>query len=237
MPYAKRQYRKRKTYRKGKRVTRRFRKTFRRRTIARLGVVPHETTVRMRYVDQILINPAIDSLATYAFRANSLYDPNYTGVGHQPLGYDQAATLYERYCVVASKITVKLASQTTDNGYLPTIFGIYQDNDSTPPSSAQAMIEQGRCKHRIITANPNASNSSTVLTSSYSAKKYYGYKDFRDAKDSISSAMGGNPGKIRYFVLFAEPLDPNLADIPPLPVLVQIDFIVKLMEPNDLSQS
>lgn len=33
------------------------------------------------------------------FLMNSLYDPNYTGVGHQPLGYDQLTGIYKRYKV------------------------------------------------------------------------------------------------------------------------------------------
>ncbi len=35
----------------------------------------------------------------YVFRLNSLYDPDLTGTGHQPYGFDQFAALYSRYKV------------------------------------------------------------------------------------------------------------------------------------------
>lgn len=43
---------------------------------------------------------------TRVFRGNSLFDPDYTGVGVQPYGYDQMCAIYNRYYVYASKITV-----------------------------------------------------------------------------------------------------------------------------------
>jgi len=40
------------------------------------------------------------------WRLNSLFDPNFTGVGHQPYGYDQFNTLYSNYKV--HKVKVKM---------------------------------------------------------------------------------------------------------------------------------
>lgn len=38
----------------------------------------------------------------YQFRLNSLFDPNLSGVGHQPYSYDNLALLYNRYRVIAT---------------------------------------------------------------------------------------------------------------------------------------
>lgn len=40
------------------------------------------------------------------YRLNSLYDPDLTGAGHQPYGYDQISALYRRYLVRGVKITI-----------------------------------------------------------------------------------------------------------------------------------
>jgi len=40
------------------------------------------------------------------FRGNSLFDPDETGFGVQPYGYDQTTAIYSSYMVLASKITV-----------------------------------------------------------------------------------------------------------------------------------
>jgi hypothetical protein len=37
---------------------------------------------------------------------NSLFDPNITGVGHQPYGFDQLSTWYKRYLVLRARITL-----------------------------------------------------------------------------------------------------------------------------------
>ena len=36
---------------------------------------------------------------------NSLFDPDFTGTGHQPYYFDQFATIYQRYTVIGSKLT------------------------------------------------------------------------------------------------------------------------------------
>lgn len=42
-----------------------------------------------------------------AFSLNSLYDPDITGVGHQPYGYDQMASLYSNYVVQSVSIQAR----------------------------------------------------------------------------------------------------------------------------------
>lgn len=50
--------------------------------------------------------------AEYSFRLNSVFDPNVTGVGHQPRGHDQWATLYRRYLVHGCKYKIDFYAAT-----------------------------------------------------------------------------------------------------------------------------
>lgn len=242
MPYARRKFYKRKSTRKYSskpRARARPRaRTYRRKYASpRVGVVPTTSVVRMRYVDQITINPAIDSIATYSFRSNSIYDPNYTGTGHQPLGHDQAELLYENYTVVGSKITAKYMIESTADGSVPTIVGIYTDFDSTPPGDLQNLLEQGRSRNKMITGHGTSGNNSAIITHKFSSKRHFGYKDLKDVQNEVGATFGGNPARQSYFVLFAAPMENNLNDVPPVTVLVTIDYIVRLTEPKDLSSS
>lgn len=52
-----------------------------------------------RYSDVITISLSAGTVQSYSFRANSLFDPDRTGTGHQPLGFDQLTAIYNRYVV------------------------------------------------------------------------------------------------------------------------------------------
>jgi hypothetical protein len=45
------------------------------------------------------------------FRTTAVYDPDYTGTGHQPYGFDQHSRLYNHYIVDTAIITQRSASQ------------------------------------------------------------------------------------------------------------------------------
>lgn len=49
----------------------------------------------------------------YVFRGNSVYDPDYTGGGVQPYGYDQYMAIFNNYRVVASSIKVYFRPEPT----------------------------------------------------------------------------------------------------------------------------
>jgi len=46
----------------------------------------------------------------YAFRLNSMYDPNFSGTGHQPQGYDQMASVYGRYTVYKVRLSIRITA-------------------------------------------------------------------------------------------------------------------------------
>jgi len=52
------------------------------------------------------LSPAAGAVAAQVFRWNSVYDPDFTGVGTSVRGYTQMAALYGRYRVLGAKATV-----------------------------------------------------------------------------------------------------------------------------------
>lgn len=59
----------------------------------------------MRYHEEIQLVTDAVGYSGYVFSANGMYDPNLTGVGHQPMYFDQLAAIYNHYTVQTSKIT------------------------------------------------------------------------------------------------------------------------------------
>jgi len=71
-----------------------------------IGGFPNSKTVSLRYVDNFALNPGTaPSTANYVFRVNNLHDPDYTGVGHQPMYFDNYKAIYSRYRVNKATIT------------------------------------------------------------------------------------------------------------------------------------
>lgn len=110
---------KKRSYRRSKksktRRRKRKRRTRRRRTRIPLGMPqPITKTYRLRYVAPLitLVTQATRGAGGtyYVFRGNSVYDPDYTGVGHQPHFFDQISPLYEYYQVLKVKMTATYQS-------------------------------------------------------------------------------------------------------------------------------
>lgn len=78
---------------------------------------PAGQLVKMKYSQQVSMSDAITGQAEQVFRAFSIYDPDLTGVGEQPLSHDQWATLYKRYRVKNSKIRVVMKNTYGDVDY------------------------------------------------------------------------------------------------------------------------
>lgn len=82
--------------------------------------------------------------SVYRFNLNSLFDPDQTGSGHQPYGFDQMAALFNRYRVYGCSYSVQ--------GYQfnnPIRIGCVASNDAASPSNLATLIELPRSKSAI----------------------------------------------------------------------------------------
>lgn len=123
-----RKYRSRKARRLYKSASRRTKKNYRRRykkvSIKRSiwkSPIPRQGYYKFTYHDTGFPF-ATDAVGAFKslrqFRGNSLYDPDYTGLGVQPYGYDNLCNTnapFGRYLVYASKITVYPHIYTADD--------------------------------------------------------------------------------------------------------------------------
>jgi hypothetical protein len=82
-----------------------------RRTFAP-GYAPDELFVTLEYTDFIAASAAANTYA-YQWRINSLFDPNYTATGSQPVGYDELAAIYNKYLVYRAEIETTLSCADT----------------------------------------------------------------------------------------------------------------------------
>eukprot|EP01083_Nonionella_stella_P137797 419284_1 len=105
---------------------------------------PMSDTQILRYVDQVTITPVAGTVGFHTFRANSIYDPDYTGVGHQPLNHDILADKYGSYVVTKSQVTATAAISGTTGGNGMIEFGIVNTPTSAPITTTPSTMAESR---------------------------------------------------------------------------------------------
>ncbi len=134
------------------------------------GYLGQTFDTELAYADYFSINPTTGAPATYVFSCNGLYDPNITGTGHQPHGFDQLMQNYKNYQVLSSSIEVVLfpkallvGGQTTTTTLAPQILGSFVSlcvrDTSTPLTGLltvnYAILERPGMKTAFVNSNSN----------------------------------------------------------------------------------
>lgn len=110
-----------------------------------LHPIPQRFITKMKYAERF----STDASGRYAFNLNSIFDPNRTGVGHQPYGYDTLATLYNRYRVIACGYRIQpIASISTASIQLCA----QPANETLTFTTLSEMRENPRSKYILQTA-------------------------------------------------------------------------------------
>jgi len=105
-------------------------------------IFPASITKRLRYSTTFAGSSATGAItSTQVFRANDLFDPDFTGTGHQPMGFDQLMQWYNHFCVVWAKITVIAKNMSST---VPTVC-LRIDGDSSPLTVIDRVVEVGGC--------------------------------------------------------------------------------------------
>ncbi len=70
------------------------------------GLMSKKLTVKMTYADTITVDAGAAAITSHVYRAASIFDPDQTAAGHQPLNRDEYALFYNNYRVLTCKIKV-----------------------------------------------------------------------------------------------------------------------------------
>lgn len=215
-----------KSYKNKSKSTRRPKRTYKRRPLT-IAPFPPSKLVRLRYVDNFALNPSLTTPATAVFRANGMYDPDASGGGHQPLGYDQFSVLYDHARVIGAKMTVTFFPTDLD-----TVVGIYLDDDYGGIGLLSNTLEQPNTRKRYCAGG---SERAVSVTQYFSADKFLGKAAARS--DSNKQQLGiADPSEEVYFHIFtysaASGGDPASQN-----VIVNIEYIAMLSEPKTLASS
>jgi hypothetical protein len=142
---------------------------------------------------------SVGSSQSYAFRGNGPYDPNATGVGYQPVGYDELSTFYFKYFVIGARITITYVN----NSVVPIQMAVVAaPSSSTVTSYDQAMIYPGR-KLKMFDGYTRGGNSYGTLSATQRSLSVLG----RSYDDNFSADVSANPSSQWYFLILFQTAD------------------------------
>lgn len=196
--------------------------------------IPLNQRVKMRYVTDVPLNLTLPGLIGYHyFRANSIYDPDYTATGHTMAGYNNMFALYNHYLVVGSKITVTWSNGAGEtSGDVPCRVGTFIDADaSIGATNYYELIENGHGSSRLMASGNSNLYKITRTGATYSPKKFFNVQDPKDLRESLGSQFGANPSEGAFFAVWAQPLGAYTAN---LTANVVIDYTVVFGEPKTI---
>ena len=206
-----RSYRRRHRPRRYKRSTRRFMGKSRRSSrknrpsvsIQRGKLTSDAQFVKMSYSDVYTITTG-SSVVTQLMRGNNLYDPDFTGAGHQPRGFDQYTPLYKQWVVYGSKIGCRFTTNGTfpiNCVLLPRVIGPILPAKAT----AYAETKYGKLKTMVKQAS-----SPTFLGGYMSTAKMFGRTPASITAEFIfhgDNASGPSAGGEWYWVAGVQAID------------------------------
>lgn len=184
-------YRYRPKYRRRKRTSR-----IPRVSVSR-GIVFHRRIrTTLKYVETIHTSIAAGAYSQQVFRANSIYDPNYTGTGHQPWGRDLFAGKYVSAYVESSRAYGKVfysagssiigwCSTGKSHSFLTSLFA------SAGPDGLSEYI---RPSQKFLDSSENVPRRTPTISTAYRWKSWAG-----GDRTEIIFDTGGYPHTETYF--------------------------------------
>lgn len=198
---------------------------------------PKTVITRHRYVETVTLPAGAVAGATafYIFRANGIYDPNYSGTGHQPLYRDEMAARYTNYSVLNSYISVVFDQQSTIQKH----YGVYlQDSNGSLQSDPQTLCEQYNTRGPLVGYQRN---SPLIIRKSFDAVKEMRTSSVRAlmSDDTYKTPVGSDPSSskvVRYFVIMQGPAK-STETASAETITVKITYVVAWQDPLDATGS
>lgn len=168
------------------------------------------------------------------FRPNSIYDPNYSDVGHQPLGRDLLAAIYQHYRVLKAEFRCSFsptARRAADNVYVHSyiVGDLVGTGQTTTPTSVQTLGECKRGRCWLVSAEDTVSTWERTIYPGLLDETIDTNGITDAAQQSMWTPIGNNPAEEQYYTIM---VNTNGADeVAYFSVLVQINYTVQFRSP------
>jgi len=154
--------------------------------------------VKLVYEDNFTMS-GTPPMMIQTMRGNALFDPDQTGVGHQPKGFDQYSQIYSKYRVYSSRIQCSALVGNSST----CILAIVPDTDVILSVTPSSLGEDARCKKTTII--PTGGNGTRSVKHEMTTCQQLGKHTIQD-EDYAGSTLS-NPTQLWYWNVIGYSID------------------------------
>lgn len=232
-------------FKTGRKHVRAIRQKKRRRSSPRVTItrgvslVPDRYMCKLRYVS---VEPTrLGGAAQNAidFSGNSAYDPDVTGVGHQPNGFDQFTALYDKYRVMGSSIKIWFVANESTVAAANCVVSVAPSTSAGVGTSINLLAEQARAKVKVM-GSYQGRGQIAFLKHYMSTRKLMGISKAKAADDDYSGTCGNlgsgsSPAQQWYWLVSRTSMDEST--VGHVEALVKITYYVAFWQRKEVNLS
>lgn len=185
---------------------------------------PEVKYCKLKYCTVLNMPAGGGAFGTHHFRTNSLFDPDYTAVGHQPYGFDNWAAVYSKYEVLSSYITVRFVGTQASPS---TIVGVEVLNDFDPSLTLDLVRERPSSYTKVLTPQ-----FPTKITRRWSFRR----NAPRSSEFENTATVITDPANSDYFRIFVASTDGSSLAAS-VNAVITINYVAKFWERQNLFTS
>lgn len=179
---------------------------------------------KMKYSGAYTLN--VGNNYSQIMNLNSVFDPDRTNVGHQPYGFDQLATIYQKYRVISCSYVINAYS-----GGSPIRFACLPCNEIPPINNLSEICENPRALFKL--QYPQGSIS-TIKGRSYIPSLVGRTKAQYMADDRYQATISGNPAELALLFITGQTMSDASTDIN---LTVTLNYTVEWFDAHPIDQS
>lgn len=197
-----------------------------------LSPIPARYLTKMKYAESFTLTGT--GLRTQVMNLNSLFDPNRSGIGHQPYGFDQlcgpaGSALYNRYRVYKVDYVVFVTNDTYNIHY-----AVLNSNDTPPIGNVSEARENPRCSYGCM----NPGGTLKPIKGSITLPSLLGRtKGQYMANPDYAAVYNATPNELALMNIFAQGMNDDVGVSMTHTVNVLLTYHVEFFDPHVLDQS
>jgi len=162
--------------------------------IRNLPLFAERTKRTLSYYSAATVSTGVSAASAYVYSCNGLFDPDISGTGGQPMGFDQMMLFYNHYTVVRSRMRCLI---TNSSATASVTTGIVLSGSSTVMTSIEQLVENGEL---VLTqlGTGGQMGSTSKLTRAVNCANFQGIDDIMDDPD-MRGDSASNPIEQMYY--------------------------------------